>query len=408
MARVLPFAAYTPPPELAANVASRSVEHYSKAQLAEIQTANLLSFLNIIKPAVEDEDKTNIRKRFFEGILKGQFKKVKKQCYFIYRQSIGDVSYDGIIALASVADYEAGKIKLHEQTLTHRENLLAEYLDKVNLNAEPVCFTFPRSLALESILIMVQRRKPYLDFEETDKTRHQVWMAHAEEELSLISDAFKELPAIYIADGHHRSASSVRLAQLRRNNLAHHHANSSSEFFMGIFFAENQLKIFEYNRLVKNIDGFSLKDLLKKLEINFQIIPHNKNPFEPMYNHEFGMYSEGQWYELNLKAKIQLGDNPVESLEPEVFNHYILAPCFNITDIKTDKRIGFLSGKTPLEELSKKVDSGKYQAAFTLFPVSEAELFAVADRGLTMPPKSTWVEPKLLSGLTVYDLGENG
>ncbi len=406
MATVLPFKAFLPEKSAAHHIVSRAVENYTKDQLHEITSSNSKSFLNIIRPKALDEPKRMVRERFFDFLNAGLFHPCKKESYLIYRQTEGEKSYNGIIALAAVKDYEAGVIKLHEQTLTERENLLAEYLDQVHLNAEPVCFTHPRSLELENAIRLIQRKKPFLDFQEGDKFRHQVWVAHSEEDLKSIQRAFELIPSIYIADGHHRSASSVRLAEIRRHEIGKKNEKDPWEFFMGIFFSEDQLQIFEFNRLVKGFDDFSLDQLLKKLEQDFIIIPHQDNPFEPMFPHEFGMYAQGQWFELNLKNQEKLGKNPVDTLDPQIFNTFILEPCFGIHDLKTDKRIRFLTGKAGLETLKQRIDSGKYQAGFTLYPVSVKELFNIADQHLTMPPKSTWVEPKLLSGLSVYDLGE--
>ena len=404
MALVLPFKAFLPEKLSAQQVVSRAVENYSKEELLSITASNPKSYLNIIRPANHDEPKNMVRVRFKEFVQKNWFHALKKDSYLIYRQTDAERSFNGIIALASVKDYENGQIKLHEQTLTERENLLAEYLDQVNLNAEPVCFTHPRNLHLENAIQTIQKKKPYLDFQENESIRHQLWLAQNEDEIRSIRVAFENIPAIYIADGHHRSASSVRLAEIRRKQQETLKNNSPWEFFMSIFFSEDQLQIIEFNRLVRDIEGFNLDQLLAKLENNFSIIPHGENPFEPMYPHEFGMYSEGQWYELNLKNQEQLGNNPVDRLDPQIFNTFIAEPCFGIFDLKTDKRIRFLSGKSGLEILQQRVDSGKYQAGFTLFPVSVQELFTIADHHLTMPPKSTWVEPKLLSGLSVYDL----
>ena len=403
---VLPFKAILPEKFAVQQIVSRAVETYTREQVAEIIQTNPKSFLNVIRPKGKNESKRMVRKRFFDFLNRGYFVSSDKASYLVYRQTDGAKTYDGIIGLASVTDYEHGQIKRHEQTLTERENLLAEYLDEVNLNAEPVCFTHPRSSDLDRLIRQICSKKPYLDFQENDQIRHQVWMADSAEELKSIQLAFEALPALYIADGHHRSASSVRLAQRRRSSSMFTDKMNPWEFFLGIFFSEDQLQIFEFNRLVKDIDGFNLSQLLEKLKQYFVVIPHQENSFEPMWPHEFGMYAEGQWFELNLKDQERLKPNPVDRLDPQIFNAFILEPCFGIQDLKTDKRIRFMSGKAGIEALKQQVDSGKFQAAFTLFPVSVAELFTIADQGLTMPPKSTWVEPKLLSGLSVYDLGQ--
>jgi uncharacterized protein (DUF1015 family) len=407
MARIFPFKAYMPLQEKVKEVASRAVENYSKQEINQILEINPISYLQVINPTKLNEPKENIRKRFIALTEKGVFEKTQRASYYIYRQSTEDSSYDGIIALADVADYELGHIKLHEQTLTRRENLLADYLDIVNLNAEPVCFTYPFSKTINEQIQLIQIRKPFLDFEEDDKTRHQIWLASDEIELQNIANGFAEIPFIYIADGHHRTASSVRLAHKRRLAISDNCKEKPYEHFLGIFLADNQLKILEFNRLIRQIDNFYLTELLEKLRLNFEVFPHNKNPFEPEHAKVFGMYVEGNWYELRVKNTSKYGDNPVENLDPEILNHLILEPCFGITDLKTDKKVGFISGKAGLDNLIESVDSGKYQIAFTLFPVSVKELFTIADMGLTMPPKSTWVEPKLLSGLTVYDLLSN-
>lgn len=413
MAIIKPFKGITPTIDNAPSVVSRPFDFYSKEQIEIILENDPLSFLHVIVPEHRDENKSEpnsvelFRKskaQFNNFIEKGILVQDSKPSLYVYRQIIQDKSHTGIIGCASVEDYNSNIIRKHEHTITEREEILKNYLRVCDINAEPVCMTYRDSSEIDTITEKLTTKEPDFNFITADSIRHQIWKINSENDLSNIVSAFSKIQTIYIADGHHRCASSALLAEEMKAQNPKHTGEEAYNYFMAIYFPDNELRICEYNRLVKNLNGISTEDLLSELAKNFTIEDKGKEIVKPASPQVFSLYINQNWYLLELKDKTLNKGNPVKSLDVSILNELILQPLLGIEDQRTDKRIGFISGTKGVTELIKKVDSGKWEAAFKLFPVQGKQLYEIADGGFFMPPKSTWIEPKLRSGMIVYSL----
>ena len=415
MAKVIPFKAIRPQNDKVHLVASRSVDGYNTVELREKLMGNPFSFLHVINPDFEDGIKTKpgsserlqkVKNHFKKFVREKILFKDEKPCYYLYRQIKDDNEYLGIIACTSIDDYINGVIKIHEQTLTQREEKLKDYLEVCEFNAEPVLFSYPNDIEIDTISDEVSKTRSDYDFTTTDKVRHTVWIIENKKTVEKIAERFNAIPNIYIADGHHRSASATLLGKLRRSTRKSYTGQEAFNYYLGVFFPESHLKIYEYNRVVKDMNGLSLNELLYNLKTNFTVTEINEAQYKPKQPQEFSMYVENKWYSLKVKDKIFNAKDPIESLDPAILTKYILSPIFNIHDLKTDKRIGFVPGVRGSEALKKQVNEGKVAIAFGLYPVTMKHLKWIADTNNIMPPKSTWVEPKMRSGLVIYSLEE--
>jgi uncharacterized protein (DUF1015 family) len=411
MATVLPFKALRPVSDKVHLVASRSVDGYNVSELKDKLAGNPYTFLHVINPDFEDGVRTRpgskerlskVKKRFKSFIRERILKQDEKAAYYIYRQIKQDHEYIGIIACTSIDDYMNGVIKIHEQTITQREEKLKEYLEVCEFNAEPVLFCYPNDTVLDQLIQDVSRSSPDYDFTTTDRVRHTLWVVNDTASLELISQRFSAIPSIYIADGHHRSASSALLGKIRRKSRENPTGREAFNYYLGVFFSETQLKIYDYNRLVKDMGGLSLETLLSRLAMKFEVKVLDETVFSPTRKHEISMYTAGQWYSLTAREGTYNSEDPVGSLDASILTEHILSPLFHIHDLKTDKRIGFVPGIRGAQALKKSVDEGKAAVAFGLFPVTMEHLKWIADTNHIMPPKSTWVEPKMRSGLVIY------
>ena len=406
---VKPFKAIRPAADKVFLVSSRSVESYSPQELQAEWTYNPYSFLRIIKPewnsGVQSTQMLHtIRERFYESKQKGVFIQEATPALYIYSQSGQNESYTGIIGLASTEDYESGLIKIHEQTLTDREEKLMHYLEICDFNAEPVLMFYPDNDRINETIHSETRRPPMYDFSTSDGIRHQVWAIQGSEQLRSLEKAFMEMPAFYIADGHHRSASSALLARVR--NKRQKDTEAPYNFYLTAFFAETQLQIVDYNRVVKDLNGWYETDFIDALKEKFVITDCGEKTERPAQLHEMVMYLGGRWYRMQVKKECLHDDDPTGALDASLLTELILQPLLNIQDLKTDKRVGFVNGTKGMEELAQQVDSGKMKVAFALYPVSLKQLKEVADHSAIMPPKSTYIKPKLRSGMLVYSLSE--
>jgi len=415
MATVLPFKALRPTNDKVHLVASRSMDGYSATELKEKLAGNPYSFLHVINPDFDDGKKTKpgskerlqkVKKNFTNFVNEHIFLRDKIASYYLYRQIKNNNTYIGIIGCTSIDDYMNGIIKIHEQTLTQREEKLKEYLEVCEFNAEPVLFCYPNNKPIDDLCENVMTYRSDYDFTTTDKVRHTLWVINKGKSVKLITEQFDTIPAIYIADGHHRSASSALLGKHRREKNKKFTGKETYNFYLGVFFPENQLKIYEYNRVVKDLNNLTTKVLLQKLSKSFEVTEINDAIFKPKRQHEISMYLENKWYSLLAKEGVYKSDNPVGSLDASILTEHVLYPIFNIHDLKTDKRIGFIPGIKGAEALKQTVDEGKAQVAFGLFPVTMNHLKWIADTNNIMPPKSTWVEPKMRSGLVVYSFND--
>lgn len=406
MPKIIPFNGIVPKKNKVEKVVSKPYDKYSLKEVTEIVVSNEESFLNIIQPELgkgkkntpftkENLDKS--RGKFVSFLAEGTLEKKLKKGFYIYRQIKHDFTYTGIIANISADDYRNGNIKIHEQTLAPKEEKLKEYLRTVAINAEPVMFTYPHQAHIDNLVNRLISNEKYADFEKDGK-QHQLWVVEQEDDINAIITAFEKIEKVYVADGHHRSASSVLLAEELNKKEIGPWSN-----FMGIFFPDHNLQLFEFNRLVKDTNSLSVSEIIHALGEDFLVEQVSKNTYKPLILHEISMYLEGNWYSLKLKHD-RKNDQLTDKLDANILSKNILSPIFGIHDLRNDSRIDFISGLYGPEALKEKVDNKQAAIAFGLFPVSFEQFFAFSDQGKMMPPKTTWFEPKLLNGLVMYDL----
>ena len=420
MAVVKPFKGILPSRDKVHLVTSRSFDSYDHHTLNDKLKYNPFSFLHIIKPDFNAEKKIksnspdylqNVRAKYEEFLKKEYFESDEKDSFYVYRQeSYGNV-YTGIIGCASIDDYVDGVIKVHEQTLGQREEKLKDYLRVVNINAEPVCLTYTPDYRLEEIMNVTVEQEPFFDFSTTDNTRHKLWKISDDTTVAEISKRFEGMEAVYIADGHHRSASSALLGQVMRNENPTAQSDAGFNYFMSIYIPSDQLKIHEYNRLVKDLNGLSVIEFLKRVEEKFEVEERGKKAVIPDEEHIFGMYLKNKWYKLTVDKSAMDNSTAIGSLDAKILSQYLLSPILNITDLSSRKsaRISFVGGVgiDVVKRVQKSVDDGDMKVAFTLFPATVEQLIKVADNKEIMPPKSTWVEPKMRSALVIYSLSDS-
>lgn len=413
MAIIKPFRGITPTAENIAQVVTRPFDFYSREQRSVILDENPTSFLHVIVPEHKSDIKSEpnslelFRKskaRFQTFLNKNILVQDNTESLYVYTQVISGKSHTGIIGCASVEDYKSNVIRKHEHTITEREETLKNYLRVCDINAEPVCMTYRPSPVIAKLTNEITTRKPDFNFITADSIRHKLWKINAKDEVEKIVAAFAAISNIYIADGHHRCSSSALLAEEMKSENPNHNGNEAYNYFMAIYFPDDELQICEFNRIVRDLNGLSIERFTEILSENFKVKATGSNVIKPIQAKHFGMYLEKTWYSLELRDKMLNENHPVKSLDVSILTELILTPVLGIEDQRTDKRIGFVSGTKGVEELIRKVDSGAYKVAFTLFPVQGAEFYRIADGGYFMPPKSTYIEPKLRSGLVIYSL----
>lgn len=411
MAKITPFKAVRPVRDKVHLVATRPIYSYKKNVLESKLEDNPFTFLHIINPEFGGERTTqpNTPERFElvkreyssfleEGIL---FQENTPRIY-IYRQTKNGHAFTGVVAGASNDEYRQNKIKKHEATLTSREEMFIDYLDIVGFNAEPVLLSYPHNEALEKKIEEITSHRPEYEFTTTDRIKHDLWVLN-EEETKEIVFLFESVDALYIADGHHRSASSVGLEDRRIRENRNQYANESS--FLAYMIDERALQILEFNRVIHSLNNLSENDFIAIVSQSFNVEKCNGLQ-QPGQEHDMTICLKGSWYKLTCKPHIIDKNHPVNSLDAEILTQYILRPVLNIQDLKTDKNIEFVGGTTPVEKIAEWISEGKYELAIFLYPVTIEQVKKVADNQLIMPPKSTWVEPKLRSGMTIYAINE--
>ena len=411
MTKIAPFKALRPVRDKVHLVATRPYYSYKKNVLMAKLESNPYTFLRIINPEFGSKINTeaNTKERFnlvsekyTEFLNEGILIQDKEPHVYIYRQTKDGHEFTGIIAGANVQEYENDLIKKHEATLTSREAMFTNYLDVVGYNAEPVLLSYPHEQSIDDLLVEYTKTRPEYEFTTTDKIKHELWILPALETKMMVA-AFEKIPATYIADGHHRSASSAGLKKHRISKGTSHFENEDS--FLAFFIDENRLKILEFNRLVKTLNNLSEEEFLAELTKSFTVkkISAAKKPEQ---EHQITMCLQGKWYELNCKPSIIDTNHPVRCLDAEILTQSVLTPILGIHDLKTDESIEFMSGAESIASLEEKITKGKFQVGFILYPISMEQVKKVADNKLIMPPKSTWVEPKMRSGLTIYNINE--
>lgn len=419
MVRVKPFAAIRPPKEIVKEVAARPYDVLnSKEAQAE---AGEKSLLHITKPEIDfdpiaDEHSQPVYDKAVENFKlwqkNGWLVRESKPCYYIYAQTMEGRTQYGFVLCAHTDDYASGKIKKHELTRKDKEDDRMIHVRIQNANIEPVFFSFPDNEQLSKIIADTIAKEPEYDFVAEDGFGHHFWVIDDDALIQKISDIFQnDVPAFYVADGHHRTAAAARVGAEKSENNPSHTGDEEYNFFMAVCFPESQLKIIDYNRVVKDLNGLSAEELLKALEEDFTVSLVSKprcgraaKPYRPEKLHNFSMYLEGKWYSLDAKEGRYDDNDPIGVLDVTILSKLVLDKILGIKDLRTDKRIDFVGGIRGLGELSRRVDSGEMKVAFALYPVSMKQLVDIADSGNIMPPKTTWFEPKLRSGLAIHSL----
>ena len=410
MAQVKPFRAIRPTRDKVALVTTRSYDIYQKKELSDILRLNPFSFLHILRPGFKYHKKVHGNKRFkmvhnrYEEFKEnGIFKSDDKPRFYLHQKSFNGDVFWGIIGLASLDDYQNSVIKKHENTLSEREALFGNYLEITGFNAEPVLITYPDNAFLSSLIQKYRTLRAEYEFTTNKNRTHLMWLIEEEDEVKQISEAFNSIPSLYIADGHHRTASSNFLYQKMKSG-DNQQAKELSKYFMAYFIPESNLRITSFFRFITNLNGLHKREFLMALDEHFRIENLGKHYYTPSKKHHFSMYLDGDFYKLYLRRSSFNPTNELDHLDSQILFKKILEPILGIKDPSNDKNISYLPEKGNEMQLQHLVDSGEFVVGFGSFPVSVKQLKTVADHNLTMPPKSSYIEPKLRSGLTIYEL----
>lgn len=412
MVKIKPFAAVRPPQELAKEVASRPYDVLnSKEAKAE---AGEKSLLHIIKPEIDfdpiaDEHSQEVYDKAVENFKKwqekGWLKQDGKEMYYIYAQTMDGRTQYGLVAGANVEDYLTGKIKKHELTRKDKEEDRMIHVRIQNANVEPVFFAYPDVKEMNDIVEkIVKSKNPEYDFVAEDGFGHHFWLVDDDATIKRITEIFAAVPALYVADGHHRTAAAALVGEEKRKNNPNHTGDEEYNYFMAVIFPESHLKIIDYNRVVKDLNGLSEQQFIEKLKESFDVEEKGTEIYKPSKLHNFAMYIGGEWYSLTAKPGTYNDNDPIGVLDVTVLSNLVFDKILNLGDLRVAKGIDFVGGIRGLGELKKRVDSGEMAAAFALYPVSMQQLINISDTGNIMPPKTTWFEPKLRSGLAIHKL----
>jgi uncharacterized protein (DUF1015 family) len=414
MAKINAFKGYRPGKDKVNEVASRPYDVLNSSEAREEVKGNPWSFLHVVKPEVDLPEGTDlysdqVYNKGKENLLKliegGYFIQDESDRLYVYGQTMFGKTQYGIVACAAVDDYLNEKIKKHELTRPDKEEDRMNHIRVTNFNAEPVFFAYPDHPRLDEMVKQVVSEEAVYDFTTDDGVGHHFWVISDPGLIRKIVEIFeKDIPFTYVADGHHRTAAAALVGQERRNNNQAHRGDEEYNFFLAVHFPASQLSIIDYNRVVKDLNGMTADEFLDELQEGFLVEKKGPEIFKPAMLHTFGMYLGGNWYALSAKPGTYNDDDPIACLDVTVLSEQILGPLLNITDLRKSKRIDFVGGIRGLKELSRRVDSGEMAAAFALYPVSMQQLMDIADNGMIMPPKTTWFEPKLRSGLVIHSL----
>ncbi|NAS13399.1 DUF1015 domain-containing protein [Poritiphilus flavus] len=411
MAIVKPFRAIRPTRDKAPFVVTRSYEEYSRKERDAKLQFNPFSFLHIINPGFKFDKKVSGPKRFklvynryLEFLEDNILMKDAMRCFYLYQVEKGSLKASGLFCATSVDDYRQGVIKKHEATLKKREELFADYLETVKFNAEPVLMTYEDNPQIASVIAKESEKYPEYEFTTPDGITHRLWLINEQDTVSGLEAAFEDMSNLYIADGHHRSASSDLLAKRMQAKNPEHRGTEPYNFFMSYLIPESEIRIFEFNRMVKDLNGLSKEAFLMQLDEYFRITNKGSSLYKPTKKHHFSMYLDGEFYSLFLRRKIYEFTDALSELDTQILFKTVLEPILGIKDLRNDQRIQYGFGKHNVIRMKDEIDAGNFSVGFGLVPITVDEIKAIADEGLVMPPKSTYIEPKLRSGMAIYEL----
>lgn len=408
MPNIKPFCGLKPAVHLQSKVVTRPLENYGTGEARLIASENACSFLHLINPELDNPYLRGTRQELifkkiaenFEGFLDHHYLvREANPAIYVYQVEHDGLCQTGIWTLTHIKDYLEGRIKKHESTVERREKLLADYLQQTGLDANPVLITYHPDQVIDQLIGKYTALTPDLDFAFADQSQHRVWAITEAADLHQMTTAFQAIPAVYIADGHHRAASMAKMGlQKQALNGSKHQGNELYNYFTTVYMNTNEVKVLEFNRLVRDLGEWTPTEFINALEECF-VLERSAAPVKPQELHQIGMYFNKQWYVLSPRPAIYDDNDPVGVLDVSILQDFILEPILGIKDPRTDARITFEGGRTEVSDLQSKVDNGLFAVAFTLFPTSVAQVIAVAEADGVMPPKSTWVEPKFLVGL---------
>lgn len=415
MAIIKPFRGIRPPQDLVEQVVSRPYDVLNSAEARAEAGDNEKSLYHIIKPEIDfpegtDEHDPRVYSKAAQNFEKfqqeGWLIQDKKDCYYIYAQTMNGKTQYGLVVGAYVPDYMNGVIKKHELTRRDKEEDRMKHVRVNNANVEPVFFAYPDDALLDEIVRKYTAEKPVYDFVAPDDGfGHKFWVIDDDKDIERITEEFKGMPALYIADGHHRSAAAALVGAEKANQNPAHRGDEEYNYFMAVCFPASQLTIIDYNRVVKDLNGLSEEEFLAALQKNFEVQKMGADIYKPTGLHNFSLYLGGNWYSLTARPGTYNDNDPIGVLDVTISSNLILDEILGIKDLRSDKRIDFVGGIRGLGELKRRVDSGEMKVALALYPVSMKQLMDIADTGNIMPPKTTWFEPKLRSGLVIHKLG---
>ncbi len=414
MIEVTPFKGLRPIQDKIEEVASPPYDVLNSDEARERVKGNPLSFLHVIKPEIDlDPDLDPYDKKVylkgkenFDYLIKqGILIQDNKSCFYVYKLQMQGREQVGLVACASVQDYNNNRIKKHELTRPDKEEDRLHHIDYIHAQTGPVFLTYRSNREINNLVTEAMQSQPVYNFTGDYNVEHTLFIIDKEYLIRKIQTAFKGIEALYVADGHHRSAAACRLQKIREDNNPQHTGQEEYNYFLSVIFPHDQMYILDYNRVIKDIGGMSEQEFIDKISNMFEITEYNKNmPFKPQKMHEFGMYFSGTWYRLHARKGIINDADPIGQLDVAILQNNILEKLLGITDPRNDARVDFVGGIRGLEELERCVNQGDYQVAFSLYPTSIHQLLSVADAGKVMPPKSTWFEPKLYSGVVIHTL----
>lgn len=414
MSIVRPFKGYRPTAELCERVAALPYDVMTSEEAREMVKGNPYSFLHVDKAEIDlpksidhysDEVYEKAKENLSSMIEKGIYIQDEKPVLYIYRLTMNGKSQTGIAACTSIDEYIENKIKKHELTRADKEEDRIRHVDTCNANTGPIFLTYRNKPSIDSIVNEWVKKEPVYDFNSGDGVTHTVWVIDDEDVISDIVNEFKSVPALYIADGHHRNASAVKVGLKRRAEKPDYTGDEEFNYYLSVIFPDNQLYIMDYNRVVRDLNGYSAEEFIGEISKKFKVSEYRGGGCcKPEKKHTFGMYLEGKWYLIEAKDTIVNENDSVACLDVSILQNELLSPVLGIGDPRTDKRIDFVGGIRGLEELEKRVDMGEMKVAFSMYPTTMEQLMSIADDNKIMPPKSTWFEPKLRSGIFIHML----